>query len=127
MFLNFLQKLLLFFKSASVYLRVITVSITTPIYCHFAILGIDRRACFTLYITFTRSYCDITNRQIRYINVSMAGDDRVTPIADLRPGFKNVNCIFIVIDNGGLCENTDDVSINIYIYRFSVALRGSIV
>ena len=46
----------------------------------------------------------------------MAGDDRVTPIADLRPGFKNVNCIFIVIDNGGLCENTDDVSINIYIY-----------
>ena len=30
----------------------------------------------------------------------MAGDERVVPIGELRPGMKNITCVFIVIDRG---------------------------
>lgn len=33
--------------------------------------------------------------------IKMAAEERITPIGELRPGLKNVHCIFIVIDKGG--------------------------
>lgn len=47
-------------------------------------------------------YARLRQNLIRFILTTrvMAADDRFTSIKDLRPGMKNVTCVFIVIDKG---------------------------